>query len=178
MLEILHQINFQSLKKFHRILTGWVAPMECFTAWPVTLLTRAKQGKPSSSFTRVLSLSSLYQCCNNNKNQSNKHIRLRGKKPWKQRGKKKSVALMADLSEIIIKTQVGNNIIKSSTIFNISWGKKSSLTFSKRKQQNPDQVNYLEQRNNNCKRVNKIENKYSPETDRRDQMEQEPPSHF
>lgn len=43
--------------------TGWEAPIECFMASPAALLTRAKLGNPSSSFTLVLYFSSLYQCC-------------------------------------------------------------------------------------------------------------------
>ncbi|EYU32797.1 hypothetical protein MIMGU_mgv1a017560mg [Erythranthe guttata] len=42
--------------------TGRVAPVECFMACPVALLTNAKLGKPSSSFTFVLHFSSSIQC--------------------------------------------------------------------------------------------------------------------
>lgn len=45
------------------VLTGWEAPTECLMAWPVALLTREKQGNPSSSLTLVLNFSSLYHRC-------------------------------------------------------------------------------------------------------------------
>ena len=45
------------------VLTGWDWPSECLMASPVALLTSANAGYPSSSFTLVLRLMSLYQCC-------------------------------------------------------------------------------------------------------------------